>query len=541
MGDRLDSWKEIASYLRRALRTVQLWEKREGLPVHRHTHNSLASVYAFKLEVDAWWSGRPSQPQPARTRFILAVLPFEASGNNAKEESMSRGLADEILVRLTCLCPPDIRVVSGRATMCCKRSGDPIETMASDLGVTHFIEGVVRREGSWSCVTVQLTNAHDQSSVWAERYRRDGAFALPLQKEMSQHIAASVIARLVPRRKISAVQNVSSIAQQAYLTGRFYWNRRTAEGLAKAITYFEQALQEDPSCALAYTGLADSYAQLGFYGITPSGAARDKARSAAVKALELDQTLGEAHASYADVMTYVDWNLLSAEGEYQRAIQLNPGYATAYHWYADYLAIMGRLDEAIAYGHRALELDPVSPIINVWLGMKYYLGGHYREALEQYRKTLDMHPAYALAHWGLGLVYEQERMFERAIAEKRRALSLSNNSNWMAAGLAYSYALSGKKKKAQAIVDRLTTLPQHSAAVSYEIATIYAGMLDEDRAVQWLDKAYHNHSYWMPYMNVEPRLKSLHGEPGFKNLLSRFGLQVGRSQSDPKREILAAC
>ena len=322
--------------------------------------------------------------------------------------------------------------------------------------------------------------------------------------------------------KVISTRNENPAAHRSYLRGRFYWNKRTAEGLATAITCFEQALHEDPNCALAYAGLADSYLQLGFYGITPSVATLGKARLAAAKAVEMGEMLGEAHASYADVMTYCDWNLGAAESEYRRAIHLNPTYATAFQWYADYLAIMGRVDEAIANGQRALELDPVSPIINVWLGMKYYVGGFYDEAIEQYKQTLDMHPNYALAHWALGLAYEQKELFEKAIAAKQKSVNLSNNSVWMAAGLAYSYALSGREKKAQSIVDRLTTLPQQSTALSYEIANIYAGMLHEEQAVQWLERAFREHSTWMPYIHMEPRLKCLRGVRGFKEIVGRF-------------------
>jgi tetratricopeptide (TPR) repeat protein len=525
VNDRLDSWKEIACYLRRALRTVQLWERNEGLPVHRHTHNALGSVYAFRSELDAWWMGPRPQSSVRKRRFMIAALPLVGAGDDPKrEERLGKGLASEILVQLTCLCPPEIGAFACRSTMRFKDSTESVDKIAGALGATHLIEGTVRCEGERILVTVQLIDARDQSHVWAESYLREHVSGLVLEKDLSVAIALSVAAKLVPKRRLPVVRTCGSSAHQYYVKGRFYWNMRTAESLAKAIGCFEQALHEDPRCALAYSGLADSYVQMGFYGITSPQAATHKAKAAAVRALELDEMSGEAHASLADIMTYFEWDLAAADQEYRRAIQLSPTYATAYQWYADYLAIMGRLDEAIVNGQRALEIDPVSPIISVWLGMKYYVGGLYQEAVDQCGRTLEMHPNYALAHWAFGLALEQQEMYDQAIIEKRKAVDMSNNSMWMVAGLAYSYALSGKQKEARKIVDRLTTLPRESSALSYELATVYAGMLNQKEAIRWLEQAYQNRSVWMPYINVEPRLKGLHRDPGFKNLVGRFEL-----------------
>jgi TolB-like protein/Flp pilus assembly protein TadD len=523
-GERLDSWKEIASYLKRETRTVRRWETHEGLPVHRHLHNVRGSIYAFRPELDSWWAGRRTRPRSGS--IVLAVLPFENLSGDLKQQRISDGLTDEVTTRLANLSPACLGVIARRSAMRFRRSTGRIDKIAGKLGATHIVGGSIRSEGDHTVVTVQLVRASDQTHLWADSYRSDRTNTLAGQSEIARMIAESTLAKLVPVPKPAASQGLghSAVAHRVYLKGRFFWNQRTAEELTKGIACFDQAILEDPTYAPAYAGLADSYIQLGFYGVLPAAPAMKKAKLAALKAVELDDTLGEAHTSLADVMTYFDWNLIGAEKEYQRAIQLNPTYATAHHWYGDYLAMMGRFDEAHVKGQRALELDPVSPIINIWVGMKYYFGGCYDEAVEQYRKTLEMHPNYVLAHWALGLAYEQQGKYGAAISEKQKALDLSGESAWIAAGLAYAYAVSGKRDRTRKILERLTGPAHQTSAVSYEIATIYAALHDRDHALQWLQRAYDDRSEWVPYMRVEPRLRCLNGDARFQKLTRRFGM-----------------
>jgi TolB-like protein/Tfp pilus assembly protein PilF len=527
VSERLDSWKEIAAYLKRSLRTVQLWEEQESLPIHRLPHKALASVYAHKAELDAWWVGR--QPRPSTKQSLLAILPFENLSGDAKVQCLTDSFVNDTVSRITNLVSPHISVMSRRATLGLKHSAESLDRAAEKLGIAYLMEGQVYQTGDSVVICVQLIKATDQTHMWGESYEMNCLGPLVPRRKVADQIAQAVAQRLAPVEnqpplpaKISGTE-----AHRAYLMGRFYWNHRTAEGLTKAIGYFQQALQANPNCALGYSGLADCYVQLGFYGILPATTAMKQARLSALKAVELDETLAEAHASLADVMTYFDWDFVGAEREYLQAIHLNPDYPTGYHWYADYLAIVGRFGDALANGELALGLDPVSPAINVWLGMKHYLAGQYDEAMERHRKTLEMHPNYCLAHWALGLAYEQKDKFEEAIKEKQKAVTLSGDTSWMTAGLGYSYALSGKRKQAQTILARLIGPPERTSSLSYEIAAIYAALGNEDQALQWLQRAWDDHSAWAPYMKVEPRLKCLHGNPKFLQLANRF--QIGGS------------
>jgi tetratricopeptide (TPR) repeat protein len=532
-NERLDSWKEIAAYLRRALRTVQLWEKTEGLPVHRHSHNALSSVFAYKSEVDTWWNGPHLRPQQKKG-ITLAVLPFQQfNNNNPDEQRINTKLSDQVTTALVRICPVEMGVVARRSVSRFKDPFEPIDAISSAVGASHLIEGNVSFEGSLGRVSVQLISVRDQRHLWAEVYELQN----PTKQcfDLAAQIAASVLATLSPNTPAQSRMRTAtnSSAQRMCIEGRFHWNKRTPENLVKGIGCFEQALQHNPNCALAYSGMADCYAELGFYGTVPAVAAMKKARTAALKALQLDEGLGAAHASLAEVLTYYEWDLAAAEKEYQRAITLSPDYATAYHWYADYLSIVGRLDEAIANGQRAVELDPVSPAINVWLGMKYYLAGRYDEALEQYKRTLEMHPTSVLAYWASGLANEQQQNYTAAIAEKQKALALSRESTWISAGLGYSYAVSGRQKEAGVILDHLKALPQQRSILSYEIATIYAAMRDENEAVRWLVRACESRSVWVPYVVVEPRLRCLRSDPTFKKLVCRFSLP--ESSGSPSR------
>jgi tetratricopeptide (TPR) repeat protein/TolB-like protein len=519
--EQLNSWKEIASYLNREVRTVRRWETYEGLPVHRHLHNVRGSVYAFRTEIDAWWTNRRTQPRSSSV--VLAVLPFEYLNARREQEGMGKGLSAEIATQLIRLNLTKLRVTNC-STVGGKTPRERISKATDELGATHLIGGTIRSDRDCILINVYLQKASDGTYVWAESYGRPQAAGIAEQVEVARLIAHSIISKLVPGERVSPPRVVAdaSAVQKACTEGRSSWNKRSAEGLVKAIACFDQAIQQDPTYAPAYAGLADSYLQLGFYGILPAVPAMKKAKSAALKAVELDDSSGEAHASLADVMKYFDWNLVGAEKEYQRAIQLDPVYATAHHWYGDYLAMMGRFAEAHAKGQRALELDPVSPIINTWVGMQFYLSGLYEAAVEQLRKTRGMHPNYALCRWALGLVYDQQLKFDEAIAEKQKAVSLSGDSPWIIAGLGCSYAASGKRDEARKILERLVGPAHQTHSISYEIATIYAAVNDRDSALQWLQRAHDDHSAWVPFMNVEPRLRTLRSDKRFQQLANCF-------------------
>jgi len=309
------------------------------------------------------------------------------------------------------------------------------------------------------------------------------------------------------------------------LKGRYYWNKRTEQGLTKAINYFEQAILQDALYALAYSGLADTYILLAAYGLLPPADAMKKAERAAVKAVDLDDSLAESHASLGEVKAFFEWDWSGAEREYQRAIELNPGYATGYHWYANFLSMMDRQAEALVEVSQATQLDPLSPIINVWVGIIYYHCGQYDKASDQVGKALEIDPDYPLAHWALGLIHAQKWLYGEAIQELQKAVTLGGSTRILA-GLGHAYAQAGIEDEAIRIIDQLVSLSGRSYVAAYDVATVYAGLNQHDCSVTWLQKAYEEHSIWLPFMGVDPKLRSLHSDPTFGLLVERMGLHL---------------
>jgi tetratricopeptide (TPR) repeat protein len=314
-------------------------------------------------------------------------------------------------------------------------------------------------------------------------------------------------------------------AHQLYMKGRFLWNRRTPETLRQATEYFQRAIDKDPGYALAWSGLADSYAVYAVYDLLPPKEAVPKTKEAASRALALEDTLAEAHTALAFVKALYDWDWPGAEREFKRAFELNPNYATAHHWYSLYLEATGRLDDAIAETKRAQEADPLSLISNVAAGQAFYFARRYEQAIEQLRKALEMDSTFYLAHWLLAMVYEQVGRYEEAIAEGQKALGVSESAPSALSVLGHAYAASGKRAEAQKVLAELKNpLKQRYVAPLY-IAVIYAGLGDKAPALEWLERAYEDHSDRLAWIKVDPRLDGLRGEPRFQDLLRRMHLE----------------
>jgi tetratricopeptide (TPR) repeat protein len=314
----------------------------------------------------------------------------------------------------------------------------------------------------------------------------------------------------------------NSEAYQAYLKGRYYWNKRTEEAFTKGIEYFRQAIEHDPSYALAYAGLGDSYNLLGASEIFPPKEAFPKAKTAAMRALEIDNTLAEAHTSLAYVKFRFDWDWSSAEREFKRAIELNPAYPTAYHWYAFYLAEMGRLDEARTAIRKAQELDPLSLMINNSVGSVFLWTRQYDQAIDQLRKTLEIDPNFAFAHRNLGHAYMKKGMFKEAIAEMQKALALFKGSTEYLGWLGNTYAVSGRRGEALKILDELKQLSQRKYVSPADFARVYIGLGDKDQAFTWLERAYEERSSFLTDLKVAPMFDSLRSDPRFQDLLRRM-------------------
>jgi tetratricopeptide (TPR) repeat protein len=322
---------------------------------------------------------------------------------------------------------------------------------------------------------------------------------------------------------LSAIRSVNPGAYEAYLKGRYYWNKRTAEGIKKALDYFQQAINQQPDYGLAYSGVADCSSGLTWHGFASPNETLPRAEAAAHKAIEIDPTSGEAHASLALVLSH-QRNWAAAENEFKRALQLSPRYANTHHWYGDYLSVLGRHEEALVEAKRAFELDPLSPMINTWLGLRYYHARRYDEAIEQGRKILEFDSSFAPAHLLLGQAYAQKGLYGQAISELQSATSLSGGSPLYRAQVGVAYAVAGKNAEARGVIDQLQKLATQRYVSSYGLAQIYAALGDKQHAMKWLQSAYDEHAIWMQYLNVDPVLDSLRSQQRFQDLVRQMGL-----------------
>jgi TolB-like protein/DNA-binding winged helix-turn-helix (wHTH) protein/Tfp pilus assembly protein PilF len=454
----------------------------------------------------------------------LAVLPFENFSGDPSQEYFVDGMTDELTTNLAKI--KSLRVISRTSAMKYKNVRAPLAEIARTLRVDAVVEGSVVRSGDKLRITAQLIDARTDRHLWAEDYNRDLRDVVAVQDEVARRIAQEIRTTLTPeeRAQLTSQRQVNPEAYEAYLRGRYFWNKRTEEAVRKAIPYFEQSMSKDPNYPLAYDGLADCWLSLGWYGYLSPKETFPQAKAAAMKALELDATLGEAHTSLAFANMNYDWDWSAAEREFQKAIELNPNYANAHHWYADYLSAVGRHEQAVTESKRALELDPLSPIINAWLGWRYFFARQYDLAIEQYLKTLEMDPTFVPAHLVLGQGYEQKSMTEKAIDELKKAVSLSGGSSLYVSSLAHAYAIAGRRSEAEMLLRQLNERAQNTYVPSFHIAIIYAGLGQKHQALVWLEKGYQERSTWMVWLRVDPRLDVLRSDPRFQDLLRRVGL-----------------
>jgi tetratricopeptide (TPR) repeat protein len=401
---------------------------------------------------------------------------------------------------------------------------DPRE-VGRELGVGAVLTGRVLQLSDHLVVKAELVDAGDGSHLWGEQYRRDLADAFAVEGEISSDISEKLRLKLTGEEKerLARRHTVSAAAYRLYLKGRYFWYKRTEEALRKSIEYFNQAIEEDPSYAAAYDGLSDSYALLALRGIIPAKEAFLKAKAAARKALEIDDALGEAYASLAHVRLH-DWDWSGLEEEFKRALELNPGHAIAYHWYSEYLAAVGRVNEPLALMKRAEEIDPLSPVIAVCVADAFRLAQQCDNAIEHLRKGLDINPGHFLLHLRLGHIYSLQGMHEEAVAEVQEAVALSGRSMETLAGLAQVYAAAGLREEAQRVLDELLLHSKERYTSPYYVAKIYAALGDGEQALAWLERAYEEHNPDLIDLKVEPALDGLRSDPRFRDLLRRVGL-----------------
>jgi TolB-like protein/class 3 adenylate cyclase/Flp pilus assembly protein TadD len=467
----------------------------------------------------------PVQPPPTGSAIhekSIAVLPFDNLSRDPDNAYFCEGVQDEILTRLAKV--SDLKVISRTSTQHFKSSPDNLPQIAKQLGVANILEGSVQRSADQVRVNVQLIKAATDAHLWADTFDRKLTDMFAVESEIAQSIAQTLQARLSGSEKTAIAKRptANTEAYEFYLKGRFFWNKRTGADLRTAIEYFNQALGKDPAYALAYAGLADSYGLLHAFGAASPRDSFPQARAAAQKALELDETLAEAHTSLANVLSVYDWDFAASDREFQRAIELNPNYATAHHWYGESLGVTKRFDEAVAEEKRAQELDPLSLIINADLGEVYTWAGQYDKAIEQLRRTIEMDPRFYYAHWNLGVALQAKGQLNDAIAEYRQGTEL-NDDPFVLALLGQAYARAGQREEAQKILSRLTEEAKSRYVHAYSFTLMYLALGDKERAIDELERTYRERAEVF-VTKVDPMLDDLRGNPRFEALVQKvFG------------------
>jgi TolB-like protein/tetratricopeptide (TPR) repeat protein len=603
---RLESWGEIAAYLRREIRTVQRWERYQGLPVRRLLIGKLGSVYAYRSELDKWYRERQPhadngeedvarsatgeiaaevtvptddeqeeakneasrselpRPRPRITRLHitvtllsllvvatvtggvylsrsthsplrsasgkirLVVLPFANLSGDSQQDYFSAGLTDEMITQLGRLDPKRLGVIAEETSKL--SASKPIAELGRALDVQYALKGSVRRGGNEVRINVQLIQVSDQTHVWANSYTGDLRDILHVQDEVAAAVASQIRVALpvgtvgVFDWKTKTARAVNPEAYEAYLRGRLYWTNRG--DLHKGIEAYQQAIDKDSNFALAYAGLARTYALLGqvpYDDMSPVDA-KPKAREAAERALQLDPQLGEAYSVLANVSFSYDWDFEAAEREFQRAFALNPNDATAHLWYSHYNMMRNHIPVALQENSRTLDLDPVSPLFNTVRAEIYYNSRQYDLAVDQASHTIEQYPTYWLTYIWLGSAYREKKMYAEALQQFSEARKLSSDHPAIMALYGHTLALAGDRAGARRTLADLHLLAQSRYVSSLYFAAVYTGLGEKSTAMHWLDKAYKERNDRLLYLNVDPMADPLRSEPRFQDLMKRLHL-----------------
>lgn len=476
---------------------------------------------AALLVVAIWFAAFRAQSEAIDS---MAVLPFDNASTDLDTEYLSDGFTETLIGQLSQI--PRLKVMARSTVLRYKGSHIDPQKVGRDLNVRAVLIGRVMQRGESLTISMELIDVRDGSQLWGRQYSRKLADALAVQEDIAREVTGKLRLQLagVDEKRLTAHITENAEAYQLYLKGRYYWNKRTPDGIHKAIDSFQKAIEKDPGYALAYAGLADCY-QVPANPLPP----REKmplAKAAAMKALQLDDTLVEAHTTLARVFYAYDWDWPNAEKEFKRAIELNPRYAPAHQWYGGYLSATGRFPEAVAEKKRALDLEPVSLVINFEVGLALYTSRNYDRAIVQFQKTLELDPNFPPPHTFLAASYEQKGMFEEAIATFQRAISVTQGppKTLAMASLGHAYAVSGRKAEAHKILAELQRLSERSYVAATDMALVYAGLGEKDKSFAWLDKAYEERSFSLSQIKVEPRFDALRSDRRFTDLLGRLGL-----------------
>jgi serine/threonine protein kinase/tetratricopeptide (TPR) repeat protein len=495
-------------------------------PILRSTTSHLHPTGGHTAQNSTPQTGAVRSERVSKIIDSLAVLPFENASRDPQNEYLSDGIAGSLINILATV--PKLRVIAQSTVF--RYKGRPIDPQAvgRELSVRAVLTGRIMQSGGSLRIGTELVDVATGSQLWGAQYDRKPGDIFAIQDEISNEISGKLRLKLTraEKKRLTKHQTDDAEAYRLYLKGRHHWNRWTEDGFYKAIEYFQQAVEKDPGYALAYTGLADSYVLLGWNSYLPPKEAFPKGKMAAMTALRLDLNLGEAHTPLAAVLWLHDWQWQEAQREFERSLALNPAHPTASHWYAEYLMTMGRHVEAIARIKNSQELDPLSLIISVAIGRDFYMARRYDDALEQLRRTVELDPNYPVTHWVLGLLLRKMGRYELAIDEGEKGVELSGGSPLMNAALAQTLATAGKREKAIQILDDLTNLTKQKYVAPYFFAGIHIGLGEDDRAIEYLEKSYEEHSHWLIYLHLDPSMDSLRSNPRFQNLSRRVGLPL---------------
>lgn len=476
-------------------------------------------------EIRPQWEQRPPEPVRTTPACSLAVLPVQNLTGDPSREFLSDGLTEELILQLGMLDPGNLSVIARTSSMAYKESHKTVPQIGEELKVNYLLEGSIREAGGRLRVTEQLVRARDATHLWAQSYDRDLGDLLRMQTEVANAVAIAISIHLTDaeRTKLAKANSVNPAAYQAYLQGRFYWNARTREGLLKSIDYFHQALQLDPEDASAYAGLADAYNLLVYYGYATGTESSHRATDAARKALELDESLPEAHTALAYANFFSWWKWPEAEQEFRRAIELDSNYVPAHHWYAIYLSAMGRREESLQQMERAKELDPLSPAVRAGGAFVDYFSRRYDDAVAECNTALAANPQFAAALYVRGLAHEAQGQFDKAIADFQSALDRSGvRTDTYEAALAHAYAMAGKRHQGEEIEARLEERSKREYVGPTTESLVWLGLGEKQKAIEELKRAAETNDNGMIWLRVDPRWDGVRSDPWVRSWLTRF-------------------
>jgi len=542
LADRLDSWKEIASFLRRDVRTVQRWEKKEGIPVYRHLHDKLGSIYAYRNELTDWFKARQQSGAGSvagqngeADKVKLAVLPF-GNLSEAKEDAyFSDGLTEEMITQITRLKAPALAVIARTTAEHYNPSSKSLEQMKKDLGVGYVLEGKVRRGGDRVRITAQLIQMKDQTQLWAETYERDLSDMLSVQGDIAEAIARQINLALNLSDQapvaLPVKRQVQPAAYEYYLKARYNLHQMTPLAISKSIKDFEEATAADWHYAPAYAGMASAYALLAIapFDFLPPREAMPAAEKAARRALEIDSACAEAHTAMALVNHHYHWKWKAAEQSYERAIELNPDHADTHLWYSWLLLALGRQDEAFDEIEQTMsivqETDPHRMVaVHTTRAAAYYFGREYERAVEECERAEQLDPEYFMQHFIAGRAHMRLNNYAKAIAHLKASRTGTGEFPLMDAALGLAYAVSGKKGLTAKMAEQFKAAAKKRYIPPTYFGMLFAGLGDRETALEWLEKSFEERADGLTWLGVEPMLDEMRNDPKFQDLVRRIGL-----------------